>query len=66
MRSARRANSQAELARLARRPQRTALGNLPGGKQSGALALNNAGQVVGWATTASGEQHAVLWTLKHG
>lgn len=36
------------------------LGTL-GGASSSALAINNAGQIVGWAETASGEKRAVLW-----
>jgi probable HAF family extracellular repeat protein len=37
-----------------------------GGGLSDALAVNNNGQVVGWATTKSGQKHAVLWTLRSG
>ena len=36
---------------------------LPGGLSSRALAINRNGQVVGSSGTASGETHAVLWTL---
>jgi uncharacterized membrane protein len=32
-----------------------------GGAQSGALDIDAAGTVVGWAETASGEHHAALW-----
>jgi probable HAF family extracellular repeat protein len=42
----------------------TDLGTLPGGKESEAVAINNKGQIIGWSDTRSGEQHAVLWTLK--
>lgn len=38
-----------------------ALPNLPGGTSSSAAAVNDAGQIVGWATTAAGTQHAVVW-----
>jgi uncharacterized repeat protein (TIGR01451 family) len=37
------------------------LGTLPGGKESVAIALNNAGQAVGYGDNASGARHAVLW-----
>jgi probable HAF family extracellular repeat protein len=40
----------------------TDLGSLPGGAASAAHAINNRGQVVGYSSTASGEQHAVLWS----
>ncbi len=33
-----------------------------GGARSQALGLNAAGEVVGWAETAAGQQHAYLWT----
>jgi probable HAF family extracellular repeat protein len=36
------------------------LGTL-GGESSCALAINERGQVVGWAETVSGQRHAVLW-----
>lgn len=39
----------------------TDLGTL-GGSRSMALGINNAGQIVGWATTRNGSEHAVLWT----
>ena len=32
-----------------------------GGRLSGATAVNNAGTVVGWATTATNDRHGVLW-----
>ena len=38
-----------------------ALGNLPGGDASSAAAVSGARIVVGWATTAAGNQHAVSW-----
>ncbi len=41
------------------------LGTL-GGAGSGATALNASGQVVGFAETASGAQHAFLWTAQAG
>ena len=37
------------------------LGTLPGGDRSVASDLNDAGQIVGWSTNASGATHAVLW-----
>jgi probable HAF family extracellular repeat protein len=40
------------------------LPNLPGGKNSGASAINEHGQIVGWAETKGGSTHAVLWTQK--
>ncbi len=40
----------------------TDLGTLPGGGDSYAHDINNRGQVVGYSYTASGEQHAVLWS----
>ncbi|MCC6791468.1 MAG: hypothetical protein IT336_07290, partial [Thermomicrobiales bacterium] len=39
---------------------RTVLGTL-GGSQSEAYAINDAGQVVGWALTADGDPHAFVW-----
>ena len=38
----------------------TDLGTL-GGSHSGARAINDRGQVVGWSDTADGAMHAVLW-----
>jgi probable HAF family extracellular repeat protein len=41
------------------------LGTLPGepsGTYSAANGINNRGQVVGWGATASGEDHALLWS----
>ena len=43
----------------------TPLGSL-GGTQSYAAALNDRGQIVGWATTKTGQRHAVLWSLRSG
>jgi probable HAF family extracellular repeat protein len=37
------------------------LGPLPGGTQSRARGINDAGQIVGSSTTATGQTHAVLW-----
>ena len=37
------------------------LGSLPGGQFSTALAINARGDIVGWATTAGEDMHAVLW-----
>ena len=42
----------------------TDLGTL-GGTVSVANALNEAGQVVGWALDSNGQQHAVLWQYGH-
>ena len=39
------------------------LGTLGGPQSSGAAAVNNAGQVVGWAQNAAGEQRAVIWSV---
>ena len=43
----------------------TALPTL-GGAKSWAVAINDGGQIVGWAQTKTGKKHAVLWTLKRG
>jgi probable HAF family extracellular repeat protein len=40
----------------------TSLGAFDGLSGSEAYGINNAGQVVGWAGTASGEQHAFLYS----
>jgi probable HAF family extracellular repeat protein len=40
----------------------TDLGTLPGGNSSAAHAINERGQIVGFSTTASGAEHAVLWS----
>lgn len=42
------------------------LGVLPGGTYSDARAVNNRGEVTGYADTANGEQHAFLWTAASG
>jgi len=42
----------------------TMLPQLPGGSQSGALAMNKSGDVAGYAYGPSGGSHAVVWT-KH-
>lgn len=39
------------------------LGTLPGGATSYALSVNDFGQVAGFSSTASGDPHAVLWTV---
>jgi len=39
----------------------TELATLPGGQFSTATGINAQGDIVGWATTAAGEEHAVLW-----
>ena len=39
---------------------------LPDGGASGAMAINTHNQIVGSATTKTGQQHAVLWTLRSG
>ena len=44
----------------------TPLGTLGGGKTSHATAISERGQIVGWATTKTGQRHAVLWTLRGG
>jgi probable HAF family extracellular repeat protein len=43
----------------------TDLGNL-GGAVALAWRVNERGQVIGWATTASGDTHAFFWTTKRG
>jgi probable HAF family extracellular repeat protein len=35
-----------------------------GGRESGAVSINERNQIVGWATTRTGRKHAVLWTLR--
>jgi probable HAF family extracellular repeat protein len=40
------------------------LPNLPGGTASSPAAINDNGQIVGWASTRGGDTHAVLWS--HG
>jgi probable HAF family extracellular repeat protein len=48
-----------------RRPiQLEALGGVEVALESSAAAINERGQVVGWATTTNGKKHAVLWTLR--
>ena len=37
------------------------LGELPGGSQSEALAINSSGHIAGWSTTSAGHTHAVVW-----
>jgi probable HAF family extracellular repeat protein len=37
-----------------------------GGRSSYAMDINDASQVVGWATTQAGEQHAFVWTREAG
>jgi len=44
-----------------RAPAAAALPNLPGGTTSAAADVNDAGQIVGWATTAGGAPHGVVW-----
>jgi probable HAF family extracellular repeat protein len=41
------------------------LGTLPGGNFSDATGINERGQVVGVANTASGAVRAALWTPTH-
>jgi probable HAF family extracellular repeat protein len=43
----------------------TDLGTL-GGANSEAVAINERGQIVGWAQATNGMRHAVLWTLQRG
>ena len=38
------------------------LGTLPGGLASNAFAINNSNVIVGVASTAAGDEHAVIWT----
>ena len=38
------------------------LGTLPGFQSSGAIGMNNNGQIVGYSQTASGAVHAFLYT----
>ncbi|MGL6278952.1 MAG: hypothetical protein ACRC50_05280 [Gaiella sp.] len=40
----------------------TDLGTLPGGSCASADAISENGVIVGWATTNTGDHHAVLWT----
>lgn len=42
------------------------IGTLGGNGNTSAVALNRAGQVVGWSTTKTGEQHAFLWSAENG
>lgn len=44
----------------------TDLGTLAGGAYSSAYGINDHGQVVGESNTASGENHAFLWTAENG
>lgn len=44
----------------------TDLGTLPRGLSSGAIAINNRGQVVGNASTSTGVDHAFLWSKGTG
>src|SRR5450755_1065971 len=44
----------------------TDLGTLPGSIISSAYGINDRGQIVGWATTASGYPHAFSYTPKGG
>ena len=41
----------------------TSLGTL-GGVESAATAINDSGQVAGWASTRAGKWHAALWTMR--
>lgn len=43
--------------------QRVQLGTLPGGNRSGATGITDTGRVIGSATTADGDSHAVYWDL---
>ena len=51
------------LAFLWEKGRTTSLGTL-GGVESAATAINDSGQVVGWASTRAGKWHAVLWTTR--
>jgi len=44
----------------------TSLGFLPSGNYSVPYGINNLGQIVGFATTSSGQDHAFLWTNSGG
>ncbi len=54
-------NADRRQAVLWERGMRIDLNMLPGGKQSMATDINDAGQIVGWSDTANGESHAALW-----
>ncbi len=42
------------------------LGGLEGGDESLARDINSTGTIVGWAGTATGDRHAVMWALSNG